>query len=105
MGKIFVLKYFHGLGATTKIYYHENLYTLHNYVEKMEDYKRDKHERLLLLVLRMKVSPLGPVNHPCATGITVESFWPRSAVLRLHIRRLYNMLLFVVKNISCDKFS
>ena len=32
-----------------------------------------------------KVSPVGPVNHPCAAGITVESFWPHSAVLRLHI--------------------
>ena len=126
------------------MYYHENLYTLRNYVEKMEDYKRDlctcvrgfhvyratygrqlfrkcltvnpsptlpalpdSHERLLLLVLllRTKVSPLGPVNRPCAAGIAVEPFWPRSAVLRLHIRRLYNVLLFVVKNISCDKFS
>ena len=57
----------------------------------------------MLLVLRMKVSPLGPVNRPCAAGITVEPFWPRSAVLHLHIRRLY-MLLFV-KNILCDKFS
>ena len=67
----------------------------------------DSHERLLLLVLllRTKVSPLGPVNCPCAAGIAVEPFWPRSAVLRLHIRRLYNVLLFVVKNISCDKFS
>ena len=51
------------------------------------------------------MSPLGPVNRPCAAGIAVEPFWPRSAVLHLHIRRLYNMLLFVVKNISCDKFS
>ena len=34
-----MLKYFRGLGATTKIYYHENLCTLRNYVEKMEDYK------------------------------------------------------------------
>ena len=49
--------------------------------------------------------PLGPVNRPCAAGIAVEPFWPRSAVLRLHIRRLYNMLLFVITNISCDKFS
>ena len=32
-----------------------------------------------------KVSPLGPVNRPCATSIAVEPFWPRSAVLRLHI--------------------
>ena len=63
------------------------------------------HERLLLLVLRTKVTSLGPVNRPCAAGIAVEPFWPRSAVLRLHIRRLYNVLLFVVKNISCDKFS
>ena len=63
------------------------------------------HEQLLLLVLRTKVSPLGPVNRPCAAGIAVEPFWPRSAVLRLHIRRLYNVLLFIVKNISCDKFS
>ena len=63
------------------------------------------YERLLLLVLRTKVTPLGPVNRPCAAGIAVEPFWPRSAVLRLHIRRLCNVLLFVVKNISCDKFS
>ena len=49
------------------------------------------------------MSPLGRVNRPA--GIAVEPFWPRSAVLRLHIRRLYNVLLFVVKNISCDKFS
>ena len=48
------------------------------------------------------MSPLGPVNRPCAAGIAVEPFWPRSAVLRLHIRRLYNVLLFVV---TCDKFS
>ena len=32
-----------------------------------------------------KVSPLGPVNRPCTAGIAVEPFWPRSAVLRLHI--------------------
>ena len=51
------------------------------------------------------MSPLGPVNRPCAAGIAVEPFWPCSAVLRLHISRLYNVLLFVVKNISCDKFS
>ena len=44
-------------------------------------------------------------ERPCAAGIAVEPFWPRTAVLRLHIRRLYNMLLFVVKNISCDTFS
>ena len=56
----------------------------------------DSHERLLLLVLRTKMSPLGPVNRPCAAGIAIEPFWPRSAVLRLHIRRLYNVLLFVV---------
>ena len=90
-----MLKYFCGLSATTKIYYHENLYKLRNYVEKMEDYKRD----------RTKVSPLSPVNRPCAAGITVEPFLPRSAVLRLHIRRLYSVLLFVAKNISCNKFS
>ena len=84
MGKIFVLKYFRGLGATTKIYYHENI---------------------LPRKFRKKVSPLSPVNCPCAAGIAVEPFWPCSAVLRLHIRRLYNVLLFVVKNISCDKFS
>ena len=62
------------------------------------------HQRLLLLVLPTKVTLLGPVNHPCTAGIAVEPFWPRSAVLHLHIRRLYNVLLFVVKNISCDKF-
>ena len=32
-----------------------------------------------------KVSPLGPVNRPCAAGIAVEPFWPHSAVLHLHI--------------------
>ena len=37
----FRVKIFRGLGATTKIYYHENLYTLRNYVEKMKDFKRD----------------------------------------------------------------
>ena len=57
LGKIFVLKYFRGLGATTSV----------------------------LLVLRTKVSPLGPVNRPCTAGIAVEPFWLRSAVLRLHI--------------------
>ena len=32
-----------------------------------------------------KVSALGLVNRSCAAGIAVEPFWPRSAVLRLHI--------------------
>ena len=32
------------------------------------------HKRLLLLVLRTKVTPLGPVNRPCAAGIAVEPF-------------------------------
>ena len=63
------------------------------------------HERLLLLFLPTKVTLLGPVNRPCAAGIAEEPFWPLSAVLHLHIRRLYNVLLFVVKNISGDKFS
>ena len=71
-----MLKYFRGLGATTSV----------------------------LLVLRTKVSPLGPVNRPCTAGIAVEPFWPRSAVLRLHIRRLYNVLLFVVKKFRAINF-
>ena len=62
------------------------------------------HERLLLLVLPTKVTLLGPVNRPCAAGIAVEPFWPHSAVLHLHIRRLYNVLLFVVKNIHVINF-
>ena len=51
--EIFVLKYFRGLGLPAL---------------------PDSHERLLLLVLRTKVSPLGPVNRPCVAGIAVEPF-------------------------------
>ena len=38
------------------------------------------HERWLLPVLQMKVSPLGPVNRPCAASIVEEPFWPRSVL-------------------------
>ena len=129
-----MLKYFRGLGATKKIYT-RYVTTLRKWrITKgisvfaaftfIATYGRrllgkclivnpsprlpalpDSHERLLLLVLWTKVSPLGPVNRPCTAGIAVEPFWPRSALLHLHICRFYNVSLFVVKNISCDKFS
>ena len=74
-GKNFRVKIFSWSGG-----YHENLHTLHNYVEK---YRITKG--ISVFAAFTKVSPLGPVNRPCAAGIAVEPFWPRSAVLRLHI--------------------
>ena len=44
-GKNFRVKIFLWSGGYHEIYYHENLYTLCNYVEKMEDYKRDLYVR------------------------------------------------------------
>ena len=41
----FRVKIFSWSGGYHEIYYHDNLYTLRNYIEKMEDYKRDLYVR------------------------------------------------------------
>ena len=57
---------------------------LRKYVEKLEDYERD---------------------HPCAAGVAVEPFSAVCvAVCYIYVDRT-TRYYFVVKNISCEKFS